>query len=114
MPLTKILNLQPSGEPSGKVVTIPNHATSTSWKRHKCLQKKKTHLVQIVTDFDWGHNNQLTGPMETNNCNRKIMPVTEEIRGQARMNVDKMTQQSLTLSWMRMLMMGISVMNTVW
>jgi hypothetical protein len=52
--------------------------------------------------------------METNNCNRKIMPVTEEIRGHARMNLDKMTQQSLTLSWMRMLMMGISVMNTVW
>jgi hypothetical protein len=52
MPLTKILNLQPSGEPSGKVATIPNHATSTSWKCHKCLWKKKTHLVQIVTDFD--------------------------------------------------------------
>jgi hypothetical protein len=52
MPLTKILNLQSSGEPSGKVVTIPNHATSTSWKCHKCLWKKKTHLVQIVTDFD--------------------------------------------------------------
>jgi hypothetical protein len=51
--------------------------------------------------------------METNNCNRKIMPVTEDIRGHARMNLDKMTQQSLTLSWMRMLMMGISVMNSV-